>query len=45
VIRGSACVYGRAIVGHAVLGCIAIQDRWLLENGLDDVEQACIEWR
>lgn len=32
------------IAAHAALGYKAIEGRWYLENGLDDGEQACIEW-
>lgn len=34
----------RAIAENAALGHRAIEGRWYLENGLDDGEQACIEW-
>lgn len=34
----------RAIAEHAALGHEAIEGRWFLEYGLDDGEQACIEW-
>jgi ketosteroid isomerase-like protein len=37
-------VGGRAIAEHARIGFELLEGRWFLENGLDDGEQACIEW-
>ena len=37
-------VGGRAIAEHAALGYEHLEGRWFLENGIDDGEQACIEW-
>jgi ketosteroid isomerase-like protein len=37
-------VGARAIAEHAALGHRAIEGRWYLEHGIDDGEQACIEW-
>jgi ketosteroid isomerase-like protein len=37
-------VGGRAIAEHAALGHAAIEGRWFVEQGIDDGEQACIEW-
>src|SRR5947209_10971374 len=34
----------REIAEHAALGYAQIEGRWYLENGLDNGEQACIEW-
>ena len=35
---------GRAIAEHAAWAFEHIEGRWYLENGLDDGEQAAIEW-
>jgi ketosteroid isomerase-like protein len=37
-------VGARAIADNAVLGFNAIEGRWWFEQGIDDGEQACIEW-
>ena len=35
---------GREIADHAAWAVHSIEGRWILENGIDDGEQACIEW-
>jgi ketosteroid isomerase-like protein len=35
---------GREIADNAAFGVKHIEGRWILENGIDDGEQACIEW-
>ena len=35
---------GRTIAEHAAWAVANIEGRWVLENGLDDGEQAAIEW-
>ena len=35
---------GRTIAEHAAWAVTNIEGRWVLEHGLDDGEQACIEW-
>ncbi len=37
-------VGARTIAEHAALGYQVIEGRWYLEHGIDDGEQACIEW-
>jgi ketosteroid isomerase-like protein len=42
--RGGPHVSGRTIGEHAAWATANIEGRWVLENGIDDGEQAVIEW-